>query len=184
MNNWMAYAAKRRQGRAVCAAALALALCGSVQAQADVCQVTIGESRVDFGVFTRYQLQPAVDDGSTLSAGQRRLRLTVQCSRPMRLALGYSGEPGESGAFRFGAAGSLELWLENPQLDGGPVPLGLAMTPGGEPEKRSVAARFQPDRVIVIGAAGALAGGESFSADVLIEPRMSASAARTSGQTE
>lgn len=165
------------------AALLAMGACTAAQAQGPgECQMTVNESSVDYGTFTRYQLQGDNAQAATLSLGKRQLTLSVNCRMPVTMAVAFRS--GANGAdYSFGNGGSVTVRMANAQVDGRPAMIGSAAGMGMLPASPAAVAQFAPGQVIVPVVDGRPAKGTSFSAQVEVDPRVPAANAKVAGRT-
>ncbi|CAG4909545.1 DUF1120 domain-containing protein [Paraburkholderia saeva] len=165
------------------AALLAMGGCTAAQAQGPgECQMTVNDSSVDYGVFTRYQLQGENPQAPTLSLGKRQLTLNMNCRMPVTMAVAFRS--GANGAdYSFGNGGTVTVRMTGAQVDGRPALVGSSAGAGMIPASPAAIAQFAPGQVIVPIVDGRPAKGTSFSAQVEVDPRIPAANARVAGRT-
>ncbi|NWD92573.1 hypothetical protein HX846_38175, partial [Pseudomonas sp. K5002] len=103
---------------------LGLALGAIVQsrAHADECQLTLSQSRLDFGVMNRaVQRNP----GAEILLGERRLSLNLNCPTPTDMHVFYRALAATAERYRFTERGSYRVHISDAVLDGQAVELGL-----------------------------------------------------------
>lgn len=99
-------------------------------AEAESCEISLAESRVDFGRIVRPASNTSVGPDGLYGLGQRTVSLLVRCNGAGELALVARGE-GMDGAFRFSRQGQVLVTARNALLDGRSVQLSRLTANGG-----------------------------------------------------
>lgn len=136
------------------------------------CNISVGDSAIDFGMLSRGQLQR---DNQTFSPGTRVLMLNVVCPDAQLIKMIAQGLSDESGNIRYGTAGRLKLKLSDAWLDGRSVALIDVTDDRNTPQSQislKAGTRFSA------WVNGAAAMGKNFQAKLEIVPVMEDRAAR------
>lgn len=146
---------------------LGLALGAIVQsrAHADECQLTLSQSRLDFGVMNRAVQR---NSGAEIVLGERRLSLNLNCPTPTDMHVFYRALAATAERYRFTERGSYRVHISDAVLDGQAVELGLTGGQGQAPSARGRTLDWRPDQAIVPLRDGAPTTGSSFSAQLLV----------------
>jgi len=140
------------------------------------CNLSVGNSVIDYGSQSRWQMQSATTGVNTVTPGKRILMLNVVCpyTQTMRLAL--------RGDLRYGERGSTVARLFDVQMDGHSVQVANTTPSGiitGTPTDAQV---LQAGQTVAAVLNGQLAKGKALSARLEIEPTLPEAEARVSAR--
>lgn len=140
------------------------------------CQISVGQSVVDYGSFTAGQL--TLLEGRRYALQPRTVPLTIHCPTPRPLSLRLTAPTRNDGAARFAQAGELRVVLSHARLDGQDTRLVNLDMPHHGPQTQ-VALRAGDVAVMEHGRSG-----RTFTAQIDLAPEVSATDVRVSDQTE
>ncbi|AZE97277.1 hypothetical protein C4J95_5163 [Pseudomonas orientalis] len=156
---------------------MSLALCCLVPlaqaVQAENCQLSVNQPRVDYGVIRR----EAFVEGPTMKLETRSLALNVVCIEPSIMVLRFVGAADGQG-FRFGSQGRFRLSLKHAQVDGHAVEWSAPSQPGD-----GSSGQLLPGQVLVARVAGMPVSGRRLTAQVNIDADLPSSALHVRNQT-
>jgi hypothetical protein len=132
-------------------------------ADADDCQLNVSQSLLDYGLMNR---AIRADNLPERTLGERRVSLTLSCSQPTDMTVFYRAMAATAERFHLADRGSYAVRVGNAVLDGQSVDLGLVSATGQPPEATASSLLWRPEHAIVPVRAGAVAKGQSFSAQL------------------
>ncbi|WP_454668253.1 hypothetical protein [Achromobacter kerstersii] len=140
------------------------------------CQISVGQSVVDYGSFTAGQL--TFLEGRRYVLQPRTVPLTIHCPTPRPLALRVTAPTRNDGAARFAQAGELRVVLSHARIDGQDTRLINLDLPHLGP-RTQVALRPGDVAVMEHGRSG-----RTFTAQIDLSPEVSDTDVRVYDQTE
>ena len=140
------------------------------------CQISVGQSVVDYGSFTAGQL--TFLEGRRYVLQPRTVPLTIHCPTPRPLALRVTAPTRNDGAARFAQAGELRVVLSQGRIDGQDTRLINLEIPHHGPQTQ-VALRPGDVAVMEHGRSG-----RTFTAQIDLSPEVSDTDVRVYDQTE
>ncbi|WP_455827200.1 DUF1120 domain-containing protein [Pseudomonas graminis] len=144
---------------------LGLAVCAATQVQADDCQLSLSQARLDFGVMNRtVQRHPNAE----ILLGERHLSLNLNCPTPTDMQVFYRALAATAERYRFSEHGSYRVHVSDAVLDGQAVELGLITGPGQVPTVRGNTLDWRPDHAIVPLRDGLPTTGSSLSVQLQV----------------
>jgi hypothetical protein len=140
------------------------------------CQISVGQSVVDYGSFTAGQL--TLHEGRRYALQPRTVPLTIHCPTPRPLALRVTAPTRNDGAARFAQAGELRVVLSQGRIDGQDTRLINLEIPHHGPQTQ-VALRPGDVAVMEHGRSG-----RTFTAQIDLTPEVRDTDVRVHDQTE
>ncbi|WP_231995711.1 DUF1120 domain-containing protein [Pseudomonas mucidolens] len=134
------------------------------EVRAASCQLSLSQSRIDYGVLRQAQLLNDRFGPQIIAPGKRTLHLSVLCVDISPMAIRFSGAPAGPQGFRFGHGGSFTLGIKNARLDGRNVELTAEQPLAGIPD-----GRLLPGHVLIARAGGVPVTGRRLSAQVDVD---------------
>ncbi|WP_411908288.1 hypothetical protein [Pseudomonas fluorescens] len=157
----------RRYARVVKRTSLPLALScmllATLDAQAEICRLSLSQSHIDYGAIRR----DAVVENAAVVLATRTFNLTVLCVEPAAMALRFVAAPADGQGFRFGREGRFRLRLKHAQVDGRAVGWVSAQAPD-----ESAKGQLLPGQALIARAAGVPVTGRRLTAQVDIDTEL------------
>lgn len=129
------------------------------------CQVSLSESRVDFGQIQRTSVQPT---GAQTPLAKRTATLVLNCAQPTDLHLNYLGTAEGAEHYALAGGASYGLQVRDVVVDGRGAELGLTDSAGVSPGTTASAQTWAPGRLLVPTLDGVPARGKQLTAQVEI----------------
>ncbi|BDB17850.1 hypothetical protein cym2001_12150 [Pseudomonas sp. CYM-20-01] len=127
---------------------------------AEDCQLSLSESKLDFGLMNRAAAQLPTPERLL---GERRFNLTLNCQQPTDVSVFYRAMGASAERFRFTERGSYGLRVTEAVLDGQAVELGLVTAAGQPPVSSASTLTWRPEHGVVPLRNGVAASGRSLS---------------------
>lgn len=134
-------------------------------ASPDDCQLNMSQSVLDFGLMNR---AIRLDTTPVRSLGERRLSLSLSCSRPTDMSVFYRAMAATAERYHFAEHGSYQIRVGDGVLDGRPVDLGLIAAAGQPPVHSASSLIWRPEHGIVPVSTGLPMQGRRFSAQLAV----------------
>jgi hypothetical protein len=132
-------------------------------ASPDDCQLNVSQPVLDFGLMNR---ATRFDTAPVRSLGERRLNLSLSCSRATDMSVFYRAMAATAERYHFAERGSYQIRVSEGVLDGRPVDLGLIAAAGQPPVHSASSVIWRPEHGIVPVSTGLAVQGRSFSAQL------------------
>lgn len=129
-------------------------------AQPDDCQLNLSQPILDFGLMNR---AIRLDASIERNLGERRLSVSLSCSKPVDMSVFLRAMAASTERFRFTDLGSYQVRVRDGVLDGQSVELGLIAAVGQLPAEAASTLTWRPEHGIVPVRAGVAVQGRSFS---------------------
>ncbi|MCU4369582.1 hypothetical protein [Acinetobacter courvalinii] len=142
----------------------------------NLCEVSISNPDVDYGVLSRWQLQDVV--GRQVSFGKRTLTLSVVCPFKQTMRVVLRSSRSQEGQLQFGDQGRMSVRVIDAELEGKSTELGSINSEGILKGASKDHLYLRPDFGMVATQNGQPIKGKTFTARLEIEPLMSEKAAR------